>query len=413
MMSSLGSALPPTHAVEGCHTPYFAFHITLMCVSAPVRLCQRHRIFAFPRSYFSHTFLYSHPISRSRKRSCQACTSLKVKCDLHQPCSKCHLRGRDCVYATEEGQVESNGDLSNRRQVPNSRFSGPIVSLDASAGFDPSMLGRGAPDTCVADFPELSLIEETSNAISQPLSEANLASLVAGAPRLRQGAMSLPTIDADSDVTASSFRMGPDHAFTAYGASEAAAHSRGLRGFSPTMFEPFFRDIFSVKEEPSQPNEQGEAPLIHCPDAKTFFTGPSQSDSTQTSSNGAKPLDYNLDSDLMLDLMMHTYADNTPVPQPTQNPPPSAMPAPPTQHPLPQAPAPPNQKPIRPSDLIYDPFQPPLYTEQDIERVLPPSFTVPLPPSSCPLNKDKVPDPSAEELQGYREHALLFSLVHC
>ena len=134
----------------------------------------------------------SHPISRSRKRSCQACTSLKVKCDLRQPCSKCRTRGRDCVYTTEEGQREGAADPSTREQVPNSRFLGPVVSLDASAGFDPSFLGRGPPDDFATAFPELSLIEETSNAISQPLSEANLASFVTGTPQVHQGAMSLP-----------------------------------------------------------------------------------------------------------------------------------------------------------------------------------------------------------------------------
>jgi hypothetical protein len=199
----------------------------------------------------SHNFLVSHPISRSRKRSCQACTSLKVKCDLRQPCSKCRARGRDCVYATEEAHRDGAVGAYNPQQTPDSPPSVPIVKLDASAGFDTSVLGRGRADAFATAFPELSLIEETSNAISHPLSEANLASFVGGAPRLRQGAMSLPTIDTDSDITGSSFLGGPKHAFTPF-ASDIAGHSRALHGFSPTMFQPFFRDVFSVKEEPSR-----------------------------------------------------------------------------------------------------------------------------------------------------------------
>jgi hypothetical protein len=266
------------------------------------------------------------------------------------------------------------------------------------------MLGRSAADAFVADFPELSLIEETSNAISQPLSEANLASFVAGEPRIPQGAMSLPAIDADSDVTASSFRMGPNHAFTAFGASEVAAHSRGLQGFSPTMFEPFFRDIFSVKEETSQFTEQCVAPLLHAPDAGSLVTGLGQSDFTQTASNGVQSLEANLDSGLMFDLMMRTYADNTQAPHSTLASPSFAMPVSPTPTPLPPVPEP-NRKPIHPSNLIYDPSQPLLYTQRDIEQVLPPSHPV-----------DKAPaHPSKEELQQYRElpSPFLFSLVYC
>jgi hypothetical protein len=260
------------------------------------------------------------------------------------------------------------------------------------------MLGRGPADAFAVDFPELSLIEETSHAISQPLSEANLASFLAGATRIPQGAMSLPTIDADSDITASSFRMGLGHAFPTFGASEAAAHSRGLQGFSPTMFEPFFRDVFSVKEETSQFNEQEVAPLLHAPDAGALVAELDQSVFTQTSSNGVQLPQANLDNGLMFDLMIRCHAESTQAPHTIHDTPPSVMST------SPQPPPPPAsahvQKPTRPSDLIYDPSQPPLYTQQDIEHVLPPSL--PMLTKLCPV--DKAPaDPSTEELQQYRE----------
>ncbi|KAH9993502.1 fungal-specific transcription factor domain-containing protein [Russula compacta] len=339
--------------------------------------------------------------SRSRKRSCQACTSLKVKCDLRQPCSKCRMRGRECVYATEEGQRDSSVDTSIHQQIPNSRFSGPIVRLDASAGFDPSTLERGAADAFANTFPELSLIEEASNAIPQPLSEANLASFVAGVSRIhRQGAMSLPTIDADSDMTASSFvRMGPNHAFTAFGASEVAGHSRGLQGFSPTMFEPFFRDVFSVPEEPSQQNEQSAAPLLHAPDAGTLVDGLGQPDFMQILPNGGQSAaDANMDGSLMSDLMRNIYSDNAQVLQLTQEPSPTPLPV---QFTLPapalapaSAPAPapaPNSQPTYPQNLTNDPSKPPLYTQKDLGQFL----------WAPRLIDDGPPDPSTEELQQY------------
>ena len=342
----------------------------------------------------SHTFLDSHPISRSRKRSCQACTSLKVKCDLRQPCSKCRARGRECTYTSEEGQKESAATSSNNPQDSDSRFSGPIFRLDASAGFVPSTLGRGGSnDALAASFPELSLIEEASQAFSQPLSEANLASFAAGAPRVHQGAMSLPTIDADSDITGSSFRLGPNYAFTAFGASEIAGHSRSLHGFSHEMFEPFFRNVFSAKEEPPQQNEHSVAPLLHAPDAGTPVDGFSEHNYIQTFPNDVQSHNANLDRTLMSDLMTNVYYDNTQPPLSPQEPLPSsalvssslpALQSPPAPNPHTMYPHPPT--------LISGPS---LYTQQDFDRLLPP----PLPPDAGP------PDPSTEELQQYRELA--------
>jgi hypothetical protein len=354
-----------------------------------------------PLWYISHTFVVSHPISRSRKRSCQACTSLKVKCDLRQPCSKCRARGRDCVYATEEGQRDGDVGVSNPQQAPNSRPPVPVVNLDASAGFDTSVLGRGTADVFATAFPELSLIEETSNTISQPLSEANLASFVGSAPRLHQGAMSLPTIDTDSDITGSSFRMGgPRHAFTSFGASDVAGHSRALHSFSPTMFQPFFRDVFSVKEEPSQENEQSAAPLLDAPDAEAFINGVGQPDFTQSSSNGA--LEANLDRSLMSDLLSNVYYESIPMsqlmPEPSQVsvPTSSSLPAPPSV-------LVPNPQPMYPSNPTYDSSNPPVYTQKELEP-----FLSPQPPIDA-----SPPDPSTEELQHYRASFNLCTFPQC
>lgn len=276
----------------------------------------------------------------------------------------------------------------------------PIVHLDASAGFDTSALGRGTADAFSTAFPELSLIEETSNTISHPLSEANLASFVGGASQLRQGAMSLPTIDTDSDITGSSFRRGgPKHAFTPF-ASDVAGHSRALHGFSPTMFQPFFRDVFSVKEEVLQENEQGAAPLLEAPDAEAFIDGVGLRDFTQSSPNGA--LDANQNMSLMSDLMSNVYYESIPMSQllqePSQVPVPtsSSLPAPPSA-PLP------NPQTMYPSNQTYDSSKPPIYTQKDLEPFLSPQPPIDVSP----------PDPSTEELQHYRASSNLYLSSVC
>lgn len=263
----------------------------------------------------------------------------------------------------------------------------PVVKLDASAGFDTSVLcGSGRADA----FPELSLIEETSNAISHPLSEANLASFMGGSTRLHRGAISLPTIDTDSDITGSSFRIGgPKHAFTSFGASDVTGPSRALHGFSSTMFQPFFHDVFSVQEDPSQENEQGAAPLLDSPDAEVFINGVGHHDFTQLAPNGA--LDANPDRSLMSDLMSNVYEECIPMSQLMQEPlrvsvpTSSSLPAP--------SPAPlPNPRPMYPSNPTYDSPNPPRYTQKDLGSFVPPQPAVDVSP----------PEPSTEELQHYR-----------
>jgi len=342
--------------------------------------------------HISHTFLVSHPSSRSRKRSCQACTSLKVKCDLRQPCSKCRARGRGCVYATEERQKDCAVGPSNPQQV---------AKLDASAGFDTSVFGRGTVDAFATAFPELSLIEETSNAISHPLSEANLASFVGGAPRLRQAAMSLPTLDTNSDITGSSFRIGGHrHAFTSFSTSDLASPSRAFHGYSPTMFQPFFRDVFSVPEEPPQANEQGAVPLLDAPDAEAFINGAGQPDFTQSSPNGA--LDANLDRSLMSDLMSNIYYESIPMPQLMQEPSKVSVP-PSSSFPAPPSVPVPNSQPMYPSNPTYDSSKPPMYTQKDLGPFHPPQPPMDISP----------PDPSTEELQQYRVSSTLYLSSVC
>lgn len=301
---------------------------------------------------------------------------------------------------TEEGQRDAVVGASNPHQAPDSCPPVPVVKLDASAGFDTSVLSRGTADAFATAFPELSLIEETSNTISHPLSEANLASFV-GTPRLRQGTMSLPTVDTDSDFTCSSFRMGgPKHAFTSFGASDVVGHSRALHGFSPTMFQPFFRDVFSVKEELPQENEQSAAPLLDAPDADAFINGVGQPDFTQSSPNGA--LDANPDRSLMSDLMSNVYYESIPMsqlmPDPSQlsMPTSSSLPAPPSV-PLP------NPQPMYQSNPTHDSSRPPIYTQKDLEPLLSPQPPVDASP----------PDPSTEELQHYRVSSNLFPSSVC
>lgn len=52
-------------------------------------------------------------MSRSRRKSCQACAESKVKCDLQHPCSKCRTRGRDCVYIGGHNVASSSASGDN------------------------------------------------------------------------------------------------------------------------------------------------------------------------------------------------------------------------------------------------------------------------------------------------------------
>jgi hypothetical protein len=268
----------------------------------------------------------------------------------------------------------------------------PKLKLDASAGFDTSVLCRGTADA----FPELALIEETSNAISHPLSEANLSSFVGGTPALRRGAVSLPTVDTDSDITGSSFRLGgPKHAFTSFGASDVVGPSRALHGFSPTMFQPFFHDVFSVPEETLQENEQGAAPLLDAPDAEAFINGVGQPDFTQSSPNGA--LDADVDRSLMSDLMSNVYYESIPMSQLMPEPSQVIMP---TSSPLPASPSAllPNPQPTYPANSTYDSSKPPMYTQKDSGPFVPPQPPIDVSP----------PEPSTVELQKYRVSSTLY-----
>lgn len=202
--------------------------------------------------------------------------------------------------------------------------------------------------------------------------------------------MSLPTIDVDSNITTSSIRPAPNYAFSAFGASEVAGHSRALQSFSPTMFEPFFRDIFSVKEEASNQNDHGAAPLLQAPDLDILVNGIDQDNSSQSVLDGVPSLNEDLDRGLMLDLISNTYPNNNQTPLKTHESPPATLLAP---SPLPAPPSAPAPKPHQTdaSHLTYDMSQTPLYTNQDVERFLPP----PRPMEDGPA------EPTTEELQQY------------
>ncbi|KZV71157.1 hypothetical protein PENSPDRAFT_650908 [Peniophora sp. CONT] len=275
--------------------------------------------------------------SRSRRRSCQACAALKVKCDLRQPCSKCKARSRECVYPVENPDDAQPGP---------SRSMGPpgIGHLDSSAGFAPSQLSLSG-DMQNSAFPELSLIEESSSAFAPQLSESNLASFLSMQSDLgpRGGAaMSLPTInDAASTVnTLPSFHAFDSRAFTSFVPSDIAAptNAAGLGSFSSNMFEPFFRDVFNRDGSTSQLQPQPDANISAPSGSAPPFVAPptdmqmQEEPSLQGLFNGLDGLqDFNsgqpsqdsqdasqgFDQQLLNDMMNTTY----PEPDPLMDPP--------------------------------------------------------------------------------------------
>ncbi|KAI0055744.1 hypothetical protein BV25DRAFT_1815158 [Artomyces pyxidatus] len=319
--------------------------------------------------------------SRSRRRSCQACAGLKVKCDLQQPCAKCQSRGRECVYTSEQEVAEAS---SRGTRAP-----GPsgVSRMDASAGFAPSSFSLQSREFASA-FPELSLIEEANDAITQPLSEANMASFVemqASGSRMPQ-AMSLPTHDVVSNSnTVSSFRPMQNRAFTAYGASDRAgpAGGRNLSSFSSNMFEPFFRDVFAEsKESPedaSPATENAPPPMMAGSALEALILPEFSGVDDAFMMNGSldlQPFMAELDSDLMYDMITNTY-------------------------PEPAKPEPEPEPAVVPAAREYAPPYPGLgpatkaspYTQEEVAQkvLIPPS----LPVDPAP------PEPTTEELQQY------------
>ncbi|THH14460.1 hypothetical protein EW146_g5870 [Bondarzewia mesenterica] len=264
----------------------------------------------------------SHPISRSRRRSCQTCASLKVKCDLRQPCSKCKSRGRDCVYLSEvaqESQESRSGSPARQQDVEPKSAPQGIVCIDASAGFDPWAFSRPSINLLSSAFPELSLIEETSNAINQPLNEANMAQfgLIQRSDSPVSHTRSLPNVDfAASTNTISSYAPSYNRAFTSFVPSETAGPIAGnLSSYSTDMFEPFFRDVFAstntITEGPaSNGSTVPSVPQMAATEPHLDGVSMPQHPISDFFSVGAaepQPVIDPLDEELMRDLLTNTF----------------------------------------------------------------------------------------------------------
>ncbi|VDB95376.1 unnamed protein product [Peniophora sp. CBMAI 1063] len=270
--------------------------------------------------------------SRSRRRSCQACAALKVKCDLRAPCSKCKARSRECVYPLENPDDAAAPGPSRSMGPPG------IANLDSSAGFVPSQLSLSG-DMHNSAFPELSLIEESSSAFGPQLSESNLASFLGLHADLGPrggGAMSLPTInDAASTVNSMpSFAAFDNRAFTSFVPSDIAAPTNpaGLGSFSSNMFEPFFRDVFHRDGSSMQPDSSmasmpaGSAPPFVAPPTdmtmneqgslQGLFNGLEgmQDFNGQAAQGDAQDASQGFDQQLLNDMMNTTYPEPEPDP---------------------------------------------------------------------------------------------------
>jgi Fungal Zn(2)-Cys(6) binuclear cluster domain len=330
----------------------------------------------------AHGFPYSHPISRSRRRSCRACASLKVKCDLRQPCSKCEARGRDCVYQQESPQMQEEFSLPSIPQdEPSVRkgFPSGVPNVNASAGFDPWSLARPMQDH-VSLFPELPLIEESNNASVLPLNAGNLAELdsITSGGRSTSHAYSLPNIDWTSINSGSAYVPPRGRAFTSIFPSSIDPSAPGyLPKFSSNMFEPFFHEIFSSK--PSRQDTVTSISAVHMnsnsqPSANDFGTlaadGLDVTDPFMLVGDGDVSFMDQIDQQLMNDLMSTTFAE-----------PPSLLPPPPppVMHPS-------NRAEVAPSMVAQDSV--PSHQDSD--------------PSHVRLVDSGAPEPTQGDLEHYR-----------
>ncbi|KAI0314449.1 fungal-specific transcription factor domain-containing protein [Amylostereum chailletii] len=335
-------------------------------------------------------------IGRARRRSCQPCAALKVKCDLRQPCSKCKARSRECMYPPENPDDLPPVEAAN----PPEPVAGPsrrippvgVPNVDGSAGFDPGSLARPNHAQTSA-FPELSLIEETSSAFAPPLSEANLDAFLgmqAQGGRGRPGAMSLPTVnDVESTVnTMPSFHQFDARAFTSFVPSDIAAPTNpaGLGSFN---FEPFFRGIFTNPSGESSSNAAHPlpndiaTPFVAAPDPMSMDQQMFESMFNPNPANGlAETADGqtfmgDLDHQLLMDMIATTY--------------PSIMEEPEPDEPYVSA----HQEVMN----IFPGSQNATYTQAELDALLQP-LPEPAAQAAAPAAK-KVPNPTTEELQHY------------
>ncbi|EIW82569.1 hypothetical protein CONPUDRAFT_135949 [Coniophora puteana RWD-64-598 SS2] len=87
-------------------------------------------------------------VSRTRRRSCQACAESKVKCDLQQPCGKCQDRGRECVF-TMSGRT-SRSPPSSSLSIPSPAGETDDASSSRSEPGSRSRVSPTAPDDTIS-----------------------------------------------------------------------------------------------------------------------------------------------------------------------------------------------------------------------------------------------------------------------
>lgn len=83
--------------------------------------------------------------NRTRRRSCQACASSKVKCDLQQPCSKCQARGKECVFAVRPPKSSTVAKMTAAPAVIPDHTARPINGLGSKFSAPPISFHHPSP----------------------------------------------------------------------------------------------------------------------------------------------------------------------------------------------------------------------------------------------------------------------------
>ncbi|KAJ7806999.1 fungal-specific transcription factor domain-containing protein [Mycena olivaceomarginata] len=236
------------------HTVPSQVHENSALEPAPPLACELCESAEFTRSdlLMRHKRTCGQSLNRLRKKSCEACTESKVKCNLQYPCAKCTSRGRQCVFRNNPVASRNRSCRERRRSTslpPSTECSAlpsPKIHSLSSGWASPATSSSSSSSSHTLNLPALS--ESGSSPRSegfQPFddSEQHLAF------PLDVGGLDVGGQDAPLDLTLCSFPTEFDDAILLNPSTEPDAFSLAM----PQPMDPFASLIRFPSPAPSPP----------------------------------------------------------------------------------------------------------------------------------------------------------------
>jgi len=302
-----------------------------------MRLCAE-LVFRGPLSQGSNADIYTfRGLSRSRRKSCQACAESKIKCDLQQPCTKCKTRGRDCIYVSghnvasgsQIGQAETRESDDLEREllamlkahpVPGASAR-PISAVPLPQNFLDMMCGTGirrdkSPEVGPPTWGYPSYEPESS--VNFSIDSRSMFARVDGtASPLQDGGRDMPANQMFGDLLGSFFAPTQQVSFNSpnpFGMSQAVTSIDSDKGGTDSLFDSTF-PLSTVPVDPPQPQDSMFVELHDSPSLSTTFSspGPSNALSPASTSSSARSGPSSRDLQTYLSLFYSAYLPNMPI----------------------------------------------------------------------------------------------------